>query len=83
MRGYHLDPHPDANVAQQHYAIVYAPKRRTRGRFPANNVKLCDTIEGAVEGHAPEQKLFAAELIGPAKSSEGCMLYYLVKWLVD
>ncbi len=83
MKGYGLDPHPEANAAQQHYAVVFAPKRRARGRFPANNVKVCDSIEAAIEGHEPEQKMFAAQVIGPSKSSEGCMIYYLVRWLVD
>ncbi len=83
MKGYALDPHPEANAAQQHYAVVFAPKRRARGRFPANNVTLCDTVGEAIEGHEPERKIYAAEVIGPSKSSEGCMLYYLVRWLVD
>ncbi len=83
MKGYALDPHPEANAAQQHYAVVFAPKRRARGRFPANNVTLCSTIGEAIEGHEPEQQIYAAEVIGPSKSSEGCMLYYLVRWLVD
>ena len=49
MKGYTLDPHPEANAAQQHYAVVFAPKRRARGRFPSNNVTLCDTVGETIE----------------------------------
>ena len=80
MKGYHLDPHPDANVAERHFAVIYSPKRK-RDRFPSNNVTLFDSREEALEHEKPNEKHYAAEVIGPAKSSEGFVIFYLVQWL--
>ena len=80
MKGYHLDPHPGANVAERHFAVIYSPKRK-RDRFPSNNVTLYDTKEDAVAEQDHDQKRYAAEVIGPAKSSEGFVIFYLVEWL--
>ena len=80
MKGYSLDPHPDANVAERHFAVIYSPKRK-RDRFPSNNVTLYDAKEDALAEQDHEQKCYAAEVIGPAKSSEGFLIFYLVEWL--
>lgn len=80
MKGYSLDPHPGANVAEQHFAVIYSPKRK-RDRFPSNNVTLYESRELALAEQDHDKKLYAAEVIGPAKSSEGFVIFYLVQWL--
>ncbi len=80
MQGYSLDPHPGANVANRHFAVIYSPGRR-RDRFPSTTVTVYETKEEAIKDQEPAKKMFAAEVIGPAKSSEGFMIYYLVQWL--
>lgn len=80
MHGYSLDPHPQANYAERHYAVIYSPRKK-RDRFPATVVTLYESKELAISEQNPENKLFAAEVIGPAKSSEGLHLFYLVNWL--
>lgn len=78
VRGYRLDP--DAKVADEHYAVVYAPKR-TRDRVPEGSVKLVDSEAAARAGADPARKLYPARVVGPARSSEGLRLYYIVRWL--
>lgn len=80
MRGYHLDP--DGGVAEERYAVIYAP-RRARGRFPEECVQVMPSDEAARAAADPEKKRFAAKVIGPARSSEGFRLYYLVCWLEE
>jgi hypothetical protein len=80
MKGYHLDPHPGANVAKQHFAVIYSPKRK-RDRFPSTTVTLYASKDEAIAEQDHDKKLFAAEVIGPAKSSEGFKIFYLVEWL--
>ena len=80
MRGYSLDPHPEANYAERHFAVVYSPRKK-RDRFPATVVILYQSKEEAIQQQNPVKKLFAAEVVGPAKSSEGIHLFYLVEWL--
>jgi len=78
MRGYRLDP--DARVADEHFAIVYAP-RRSRDRVPEASVQVVESEQAAREGSDPARHLFPARVIGPARSSEGMRLYYIVRWL--
>ncbi len=80
MKGYSLDPHPDANVADRHFAVIYSPRRK-RDRFPSTTVTLFSSKEEAVAWQDHEKKMYAAEVIGPAKSSEGFKIFYLVAWL--
>lgn len=80
MKGYSLDPHPQANYAKRHFAVIYSPRKK-RDRFPATVVTLYDSKEEAVSLQDKSQKLYAAEVVGPAKSSEGLHLFYLVDWL--
>jgi len=68
------------NLVQEHYAVIYTP-RKVRGRFPENCVSVHATLEAAIEAADEEQHLYAAKVIGPSRSSEGFMLYYLVHWL--
>lgn len=78
MQGYNLDP--DAPVADEHYALVYAP-RRTRDRVPEGNVRVVESEEAARAGADPAKRLYPARVVGPARSSEGVRLYYIVRWL--
>ncbi len=70
----------DANLVQEHYAVIYSP-RRARERFPDNCVEIYADMNAALEASAPEAKRYAAKVIGPSRSSEGFMLYYLDHWL--
>jgi hypothetical protein len=78
VQGYHLDP--ETRVVDEHFALVYAP-RRQRDRFPEGSVQLVDSEAAARAGADPAGKLYAARVVGPARSSEGLRLYYLVSWL--
>jgi hypothetical protein len=78
MRGYQVDP--ETRVVDEHFAVVYAP-RRQRDRFPEGSVQVVDSEAAARDGADPARKLYAARVVGPARSSEGLRLYYLVGWL--
>lgn len=78
VNGYRLDP--DGQVAEERIAIVYAPKR-TRDRVPEGNVQVVESETIALAATDPVKKLFPARVIGPARSSEGVSVYYIVCWL--
>jgi len=78
VQGYRLDP--DAKVADECYAVVYSP-RRARDRVPEGNVTVVDSEAAAQAGANPDKKLFPARVVGPARSSEGMRIYYIVRWL--
>ncbi len=78
MRGIYLDP--DAPVIEEQYAVVYVP-RRSRGRVPENSVEIMASEAAARECAAGDKKKFAARVVGPSRSSEGCQMYYVVEWL--
>ena len=78
MKGIPIDS--DSDVVGTHYAVVYAP-RRQRGRFPVNCVELVADADEAISHADPEHKRYPAKVIGPSRSSEGIMLYYLDFWL--
>lgn len=71
---------PESNVVKEQFAVVYAP-RRHRDRFPVNCVEVVSTREAALTAADPAGKRFPAVVLGPSRSSEGYMLYYLVQWL--
>ena len=68
------------NLVQDHYAVIYTP-RKARGRFPENCVTVYETEMEAIQAADKEKSLYAAKVIGPSRSSEGFMLYYLAHWL--
>ena len=68
------------NPPRERFALVYSPKRQ-RKRFPENCVQVVGSESAARDGARPEEKLYAAKVVGPSRSSEGFMLYYLVAWL--
>jgi len=55
--------------------------RRNRKRFSSSCVTIKPSIEQALADANPDQKYYAARVIGPSKSSEGQYLYYLAEWL--
>ena len=78
MKGITVDS--DSRVVEVRFAVVYAP-RRSRGRFSENCVQVVSSHIEALELADPENKYFAAKVIGPSKSSEGQRIYYLDNWL--
>ena len=78
VQGYHLDP--DGKVAEERFALVYAP-RRVRDRVPAGSVQVVESEAAARAAADPAKKQFPACVIGPARSSEGVSVYYIVAWL--
>jgi hypothetical protein len=81
MRGYRLDPDPNAKVADEHFAVIYVPRRGARDRFPENCVNIQPDESAARAAADAEKNLHAAKVIGPARSSEGLRVFYLVAWL--
>lgn len=79
MRGF-VPPDPETQVSTEHYAVVYVPKR-SRNRFHSGCVTLVDSAAEAVAQSNEAGKRFAAKVMGPSKSSEGQLVYYLVEWL--
>lgn len=79
MRGL-VPPDPEHGVSQPSFAIVYMPGR-ARKRFPAGCVEILESLEQALDRAKPEARWFAARVLGPSKSSEGLILYYLLEWL--
>ena len=79
MRGY-VPPDPETKVSTEQFAIVYVPKR-SRNRFPSGCVEIIETEQEAIDGRDEENKRYPARVIGPSKSSEGQLMYYLVQWL--
>lgn len=71
---------PETRVVEEHFAVVFAPARN-RGRFSDQCVQLADSMESAIQGADAAQKRYPAIVLGPSRSSEGLMLYYLVQWL--
>ena len=79
MRGF-VPPDPETTVSQECIAVVHT-MRQTRKRFPAACVEVVDDISDALNKAQSSDKLYAARVIGPSKSSEGQYIYYLVEWL--
>ncbi len=71
---------PLSDLVQEHFAVVYTPSQR-RKRFPENCVELVESLEEAIMQASQGMNYHAARVLGPARSSEGFMLYYLVRWL--
>jgi hypothetical protein len=79
MRGY-VPPDPETGVSSYQYAVVYVP-RRSRRRFARSCVDIKESAEQALADARPDDKYYAARVLGPSKSSEGQYLYYLDEWL--
>ncbi|VAX10474.1 hypothetical protein MNBD_GAMMA25-1394 [hydrothermal vent metagenome] len=80
MKGIYLDS--ETAVTAEVFAVVYVPGRH-RKRYPETNVTVMDSAASAMAQAEPNQRCYAARVMGPARSSEGVKLYYLVGWLDD
>ncbi|MGB0713018.1 MAG: hypothetical protein ACPGUC_05600 [Gammaproteobacteria bacterium] len=73
----------DGTVSKDTYALVYAPRKKGRKRFPETCVTPVESRMEAELGAEPERHIHGARVIGPSRSSEGQRLFYLVQWLAD
>ena len=71
---------PQSSLVEKRYAVVFTPRRR-RTRFPENCVEIMSGRDEAVMQSDRHNRRFPAIVYGPARSSEGLRLYYLVEWL--
>jgi len=76
--GYLIDK--ETGLVERHYAVI-RKSQRSRDRFPENCVELKGSREEAIAAADPAQRLEAALVYGPSRSSEGFRLYYLIEWL--
>jgi hypothetical protein len=72
---------PDQQDLEEHYALIYAPKRGRRQRYPENCVQLVSSADEALHGSEPQKHFHPAKVCGPFRSSEGFRLFYLIRWL--
>jgi hypothetical protein len=70
----------ESTIVSEHCVVIYAPKRG-RDRFPDNCVQVYPNESAARAAADADKHLYAARVVGPSRSSEGFMLYYLVSWL--
>ncbi|MDH5544227.1 MAG: hypothetical protein OEZ43_01470 [Gammaproteobacteria bacterium] len=70
----------ETGVVNEVFAIIYAPKRK-RDRYPENCVQIQESEHEALNNADPTKHWYAAKVVGPARSSEGLRLFYLVAWL--
>lgn len=81
MRGY-VPPDPQTKVSNMEFAIVYAPRRKAnRNRIPKSCVEVKQNKEEALELSNPDSNRYAAQVLGPSKSSEGQYIFYVMEWL--
>ena len=89
MRGF-VPPDPEGGVSEVQYAVVYEPKhnkeklrasKRHNKRFSANCVEIKASEEDALEASDVTTHRYPAKVLGPSKSSEGQLIYYLVEWI--
>ncbi|CAK0761826.1 conserved hypothetical protein [Gammaproteobacteria bacterium] len=73
---FHFDPNQVTEIA----ALINSPNIN-RKRYPEGVVIAMANETEALQHANPEKNLHPAVVIGPARSSEGVRLYYLVKWL--
>ncbi|HIC39833.1 MAG TPA: hypothetical protein EYO74_00295 [Piscirickettsiaceae bacterium] len=78
VHGYSLDPHPRANFAKEQFAVVRIPRIK-RDRVPATSVEIVEDLDIAIQQANPDKQFYAAKVVGPARSSEGTMLYYIIE----
>ncbi|HUT40118.1 MAG TPA: hypothetical protein VM011_02150 [Gammaproteobacteria bacterium] len=75
-----VPPDPETGVSQERYAVIFTP-RQNRKRFPAGCVEIFASVEAALAAADPDNRRYAARVVGPSKSSEGQFIYYLLEWL--
>jgi hypothetical protein len=69
-----------ADAPPPRFAVVYAPGRR-RDRVPEQSVRVVADEAAACREAASQPGHFAAEVIGPLRSSEGLRVYFVRRWL--
>lgn len=72
----------ETSIVAEQFAIIYAPKK-SRKRFPENCVTIVSSEQVAIQQSNVGKKYYPARVLGPSRSSEGLMLYYLVDWLTN
>jgi len=77
VNGYKIDTHPKANFTKEVFAVVHIPRIK-RDRVPASNVEVMDSIEEAIKSAKNREHYYAAKVVGPARSSEGVVLFYII-----
>ncbi len=71
----------ESTVVGTSAVVIYSPPGRHRKRFPEGVVEIYAS-EAEARAHAdPAKNRRAAIASGPARSSEGLKLFYLVRWL--
>jgi hypothetical protein len=71
----------ESSVVGTAAVVIYSPSGKTRKRFPEGVVEVFGS-EADARAHAePDKHRHAALASGPSRSSEGCKLFYLVRWL--
>ena len=70
----------ETNLMRERFALIYAT-HRGRKRFQENCVHVKESEQEAVAGADSAHHLHPAIVIGPSKSSEGHIMFYLVRWL--
>ncbi|MHB8914854.1 MAG: hypothetical protein ACYC4K_03465 [Thiobacillus sp.] len=72
----------EAKVVGTSAVLIYSPAgKRNRKRFPENCVQLMVDEDEALRRADPDKGFHAAIASGPARSSEGFKLFYLIRWL--
>jgi hypothetical protein len=46
---------------------------------PATSVEIVEDLDIAIQQANPDKQFYAAKVVGPARSSEGTMLYYIIE----
>ena len=78
VNGYCRDA--ETALVNEVFAVIYAPRRK-RERFPENCVQVQSSEAEALKNARPNENWYPARVVGPARSSEGFRLFYLVAWL--
>ena len=78
VNGYSLDPHPRANYAKEEFAVVKM-KSLKRDRVPSASVEIVADMNEAIAKTDVANNLYAAKVAGPARSSEGLELFYILQ----
>jgi len=72
----------EAGVVGTSAVVIYSPSgKRNRKRFPENCVQVVADEDEALNRADPDKGFHAAIASGPARSSEGFKLFYLIRWL--
>ena len=71
----------EAALVETRAVVIYSPSGKNRKRFPENCVTVYADESDARAQAAPEKGFHSALASGPARSSEGFRLFYLVRWL--